>query len=166
MKYIILLLFFIQSSTTTFLNIPIIQNDLKHPEFEAAKIESYTLDKPLLILFTTHLCAAPQATSDLIDGSEKIKSILHDKYVFLELFVDDKAVLPDEVKLELEKSNHFLRNKGQLNAVLEMQKFNQNSQPYYVIIDNMETLYAESKFIKTEKGIIDFLSDGLNKYYK
>ena len=117
----------------------VIENELK--EYKIALEESRIQDKPLLILFTSDECANNIKTNVLIEESEATNALLKEDYIFLKLVVT--------------------RENAKRLAKFEIDKFNMNRQPYYVITDHTERIIDTSGFIPTEEELLKFLKGGL-----
>jgi hypothetical protein len=93
----------------------------------------------------------------LINSSQKIKELLQNEFIFLELFVDDATPL---IKKEEYRSNHgvYINTVGGRNADFEIEVFGENVQPYYVIVDWDEVVISTSKHIDTADEFMEFLA--------
>ena len=61
------------------------------------------------------------------------------------LYVDDKSTLPENQWYVSEYDNKEKKTIGKQNADFQITRFNNNAQPYYVILDHQEELLIQPK---------------------
>jgi thiol:disulfide interchange protein DsbD len=86
------------------------------------------VDKPIMIDFTGHACVNCRKMEEHVWPKDGVNERLENDYVLISLYVDEKIDLPDEQKTDR------IRNYGQKWASFQTQYFNNNSQPYYVLL--------------------------------
>ncbi len=86
------------------------------------------VDKPVMIDFTGHACVNCRKMEEHVWPRDGVNERLQNDYVLISLYVDEKIELPDDQKTDR------LRNYGQKWAMFQTQYFNNNSQPYYVLL--------------------------------
>jgi thiol:disulfide interchange protein DsbD len=86
------------------------------------------VDKPIMIDFTGHACVNCRKMEEHVWVKDGVNERLENDYVLISLYVDEKIDLPDDQKTER------IRNYGQKWASFQTQYFNNNSQPYYVLL--------------------------------
>ena len=99
---------------------------------EAAK----ALDKPVLLDFTGHGCVNCRKMEDYVWGEAPVLQRLSNDYVIISLYVDDRTTLPEEDWVVSSYDNKVKKTIGQVNANLQISKFNNNAQPFYVLVDH------------------------------
>ena len=99
---------------------------------EAAK----ALDKPVLLDFTGHGCVNCRKMEDYVWGEAPVLQRLSNDYVIISLYVDDRTTLPEEDWVVSSYDNKIKKTLGQANADLQISKFNNNAQPFYVLVDH------------------------------
>ena len=81
-----------------------------------------------MIDFTGHACVNCRKMEEHVWPKDGVNERLENDYVLISLYVDEKIDLPDEQKTDR------IRNYGQKWASFQTQYFNNNSQPYYVLL--------------------------------
>jgi len=127
-------------------------------DYEEGKECALSLDKPLFLDFTGHACFNCRRMEENVWIDDEVKEILEEEYIIIALYVDDKTSL-------LEDEN--FKTIGKKNFNFQVNKFNSNAQPFYVILDPRdESLLVEPKAYDTNvDNFIDFLDIGLENYF-
>ena len=114
-----------------------------HAEFDSfdeAMAEAKRVNKPLLIDFTGWACVNCRKMEESVWTVESIKEKLENDFVLVSLYVDDKVMLPGEQQgiFEYMAGDEMKKKKiktiGNKWATFQTQVFNNNSQPYYVML--------------------------------
>ncbi|MFT5666205.1 MAG: thiol:disulfide interchange protein [Vicingaceae bacterium] len=114
-----------------------------HAEFDSfdeAMAEAKRVNKPLLIDFTGWACVNCRKMEESVWTVESIKEKLENDFVLVSLYVDDKVMLPEEQQgiFEYMAGDEMKKKKiktiGNKWATFQTQVFNNNSQPYYVML--------------------------------
>ncbi len=127
------------------------ENESFHAEFtdfEEALAEAKRVNKPLLIDFTGWACVNCRKMEESVWSVESVKEKLENDFVLVSLYVDDKVELPKEqqgvfeyeTNGEVKKKN--IKTIGNKWATFQTQVFNNNSQPYYVMLSPEGKLLA------------------------
>jgi thioredoxin-related protein len=106
--------------------------------------------KAILIYFTGYACVNARKMDDYILTNEQVKSILIDKYVYFSAYVDDKTLDAN--------TNSTI---GSKYYKLESEKFKNNYQPYFVIIDDTGNVKATQGYTNKAEEFVDFLKKGM-----
>jgi thiol:disulfide interchange protein len=119
-----------------------------------------SVNKPVFIDFTGHTCANCREMESKVWPLPEVKNILTKDYVMISLYVDDKTPLDSTIKLPNGKK---LRTVGDKWQHLQVERFAQFSQPYYVVVDHqMKPLTNEGKpYTPDVKEYVDFLKSGI-----
>lgn len=109
-------------------------------DFDEAMAEAQSIGKPLLIDFTGWACVNCRKMEESVWTVEKIKKKLEEDFVLVSLYVDDKVKLPEDQQgvFEYTANGETVKKKiktiGNKWATFQTQVFNNNSQPYYVML--------------------------------
>ncbi len=123
--------------------------------------------KPVILDFTGHSCVNCRKMEVSVWSDPAVLSILRNEYILISLYVDDKTDLQDSEKYISTFSKKKINTIGQKWGDFQAQKFNTNSQPYYVLLDNNGELLNEPMAFDLEiKNYVDFLNSGLEMYKK
>jgi thiol-disulfide isomerase/thioredoxin len=100
------------------------------------------LHKPVMIDFTGHSCANCRKMEVGVWVDPQILQRLNNDFVLIQLYVDDKTELPEN-EWYTNKEGVKINTIGGRNLDLESSRFNEVSQPFYVFLDNNETLLGK-----------------------
>ena len=90
--------------------------------------------KPILLDFTGYACVNCRKMEDFVWSQPEILSLLKEKVVLISLYVDDKRELPKEEQY-VSKSGSEVTTIGKKWREYQIERYNINAQPYYVILD-------------------------------
>jgi thioredoxin-related protein len=106
--------------------------------------------KAILIYFTCNACANARKMEDNILTNEQVQSLLTSHFVYFSAYVDDKT--PDA------QTNQTIGNKY---MKLQSEKFKNNYQPNFVIIDEKGNVLASLGYTNSTDEFIEFLKRGI-----
>ena len=127
------------------------QDDKFHPpydDFEEAMAAAQAAKKPLLIDFTGWACVNCRKMEEGVWTDPVILEKLQNEFVVVSLYVDDRSELPQEqqgvfeYEVNGENKKKSIRTIGNKWATFQTKVFNNNSQPYYVMLDTEGKLLA------------------------
>jgi thiol:disulfide interchange protein DsbD len=121
--------------------------------------------KPIFVDFTGHGCVNCREMEARVWSDPKVLNRLKNDYVMLALYVDEKTELPESEWYTSEYDGKVKKSIGKQNADLQITRFNNNAQPYYVLLDTDGELLVEP--IAYERSIskfVDFLEEGKEKF--
>jgi thiol:disulfide interchange protein len=115
-------------------------------DYESALAYAKEVHKPLMIDFTGHACANCRKMEDNVWVEPEIKNILANDLVIVSLFVDDRKELPKAEQKEVDWSGDkvTLETEGMKWGFMQLSRYKISSQPYYVIINDDESLLSNS----------------------
>ena len=123
--------------------------------------------KPVMIDFTGYGCVNCRKMELAVWTDPQISKIMNEDYVLITLYVDEKAKLPEPIKITENGTERTLRTVGDKWSYLQRSKFGANAQPFYVLLDNegnpLNSSYSYDEDIAKYK---DFLETGLRNYKK
>ena len=134
-------------------------------DFDEAVIYAEKTNKPLLLDFTGHACANCRKVEERVWVDQRIKDKLSNEVVLVSLYVDDQKELPEDQKVYSKVLNRNLKTIGNKWTAFEMENFNANAQPYYIIVD--KDLKRYSAPLEAELNIekyLTWLENGIEKY--
>lgn len=137
-------------------------HDLKLGQ-EYAKI----VNKPILLDFTGYNCANCRRTESTVWTNDKIRPKLLNEFVIVSLYVDDKTPLPASEQVFSKILNSKKRYVGHNWSELQIQKYNQVSQPLYIVTDvDGNDLTKPIGYTPDIDKYHSFLQQGLDKFKK
>ena len=129
---------------------------------EAAKREG----KPLLIDFTGHGCVNCRKMEENVWVDPQVLKRLKEDFVMVALYIDERLELPESEWYTSTYDGKLKKTLGKQNADFQITRFNNNAQPYYVILDHNEQLVAKPRGYNTDiSAFVDFL-DGAKKEFE
>ncbi len=122
-------------------------------------------NKPIFIDFTGHGCVNCREMEARVWSDPEVLKRLGNDFIVLALYVDDKKELPESDWYTSDYDNKVKKTIGKQNADLQITKFNNNAQPFYIILNHDEELLLEPKsYDLSISNFIDFLEAGKKAY--
>jgi thiol:disulfide interchange protein DsbD len=132
----------------------------------AAKLEN----KPILLDFTGWACVNCRKMEEQVWSTTDVYDILSKDYVIISLYVDDKKELSEDQKFQYLRANGTVKTIetiGDKWGTLQTLNFQNNSQPYYVVVNhNMELLNVTNAYEPDSDAYFEWLKIGLENYKK
>ncbi len=123
--------------------------------------------KPLFIDFTGHGCVNCREMEQRVWSDPSVLSRLSENFVLVALYVDDRTKLPEKNWYKSSFDGKIKKTIGQKNADFQITRFNNNAQPFYVILNTDEKLLEKPKAY--ELNVIhftEFLDQSLENFRK
>jgi len=114
-------------------------------DYEQAVACSKEQGKPIFIDFTGHGCVNCREMEARVWSDPEVLKRLKNDFVMLALYVDDKTTLPEAQWYTSEYDNKVKKTIGKQNADFQITRFQNNAQPYYIILDPNENLLIQPK---------------------
>ncbi len=122
---------------------------------------------PVMIDFTGYGCVNCRKMEAAVFVDPTVAQIMTEDYVLIQLYVDEKAELPEPIEVMENGSSRKLRTVGAKWSYLQSSKFGANAQPFYVLLDNegnpLERSYSYDEDIPKFQ---EWLKSGLRNYKK
>ncbi|MBK3518175.1 protein-disulfide reductase DsbD family protein [Carboxylicivirga marina] len=132
-------------------------------DYDQALAYAKKVNKPLLLDFTGKGCTNCRKMEDKVWSNQDVKGLLSNDYILVSLYVDIRKKLDEPYISEI--TGKKIRTVGQKWAEFQMERYQQQGQPYYVIIDeNEKTLNTPVAYDPDIKKYQNWLLDGLDKY--
>ncbi len=117
--------------------------------------------KPLFIDFTGHGCVNCREMEQRVWSDPSILRRLKENFVIAALYVDDKKQLPESEWYTSTYDDKVKKTIGKQNADFQINRFNNNAQPFYVILDGNGDLLAGPKaYDLNVSNFASFLDEG------
>ncbi len=134
-------------------------------DFDQALKVSKELKKPLFVDFTGHGCTNCREMENRVWSDPEVLKRLREKFVLVALYVDDKMIEMPQNEWYTNKSGKQVKLLGKKNTEIQTEKFNTNSQPYYVILDSDGNLLVSPRAYDLNiESFKQFLDAGANAY--
>jgi len=137
-------------------------------DYEEALIYSKKNNKPMLLDFTGHGCVNCRDIESRVWPDQRVRDYLNNKYVLVSLYVDDKTQLPEKDWYISSYDSKIKKTIGKQNADFQITRFNNNAQPFYVVIDpfSEKIVYRPWGYELNVESYIAHLDNGINKFYE
>lgn len=120
--------------------------------------------RPLMVDFSGYGCVNCRKMEAAVFTDSVVADIIYNRYVFVQLFVDDRTPLAETEEVEENGKMRKLRTLGDKWSHLQATRYGANSQPFYVLIDSDGKLLAEpysydedvERFLKWVEGPLNF----------
>jgi thiol:disulfide interchange protein len=134
-------------------------------DFDLAMEYAQQVNKPVLIDFSGYGCVNCREMEATVFEDDAIKGMLKDDFIFVVLYVDDKQLLSDPIKVVENNTTRTLRTQGDKWSYLQRLKFGANAQPYYVVLNAEGKPVAPSyAFNKDVKAFEAHLKQAIKTY--
>lgn len=138
-----------------------------YDNLQQALQEAKDQSKPLLIDFTGLACVNCRKMEDQVWTQSTVKNLLS-KYIIASLHVDDRKPLPEAKRFKFQMPNGSqknIRSVGSYWSAFQTVHFNDNSQPYYVLMDSDLNLLASTRgYTPSVSVYAGWLEDGLKRF--
>jgi len=132
----------------------------------AAKAEN----KPIMLDFTGWACVNCRKMEEHVWSKADVFNMLNNEYVIISLYVDDRRELQEAEQFKYQKPNGTIKKIktiGDKWATLQTLNFQNNSQPFYVLLDsNMNMLNHTTAYTPNATEYYNWLKSGLENFKK
>jgi thiol:disulfide interchange protein DsbD len=127
-------------------------------DYEQALSAAKREGKPLLIDFTGHGCVNCRKMEENVWVDPQVLKRLKEDFVMVALYIDERLELPESKWYTSSYDGKEKKTLGKQNADFQITRFNNNAQPYYVILDHQEQLLATPRSYNTDiAAFVEFL---------
>ncbi|SHN20591.1 thiol:disulfide interchange protein DsbD [Cyclobacterium lianum] len=134
-------------------------------DYDQALAAARRQGKPLFIDFTGHGCVNCREMEARVWSDPRVLKRLKEDFVMVALYIDERYELPESEWYTSSYDNKVKRTIGKQNADFQITRFNNNAQPYYVILDHDEELLVSPIAYETDiQKFIDFLDAASNEF--
>ncbi len=134
-------------------------------DLEQAISCAQSVNKPIFIDFTGHGCVNCRKMEEYVWSDPAVLQLLKTEFVMTALYVDDKTELPEEDWYTSEVDGRIKKTIGKQNADFQISRFNNNAQPFYIILTPDGDFLHGPKDYDTDIGdFVNFLNEGLDKF--
>ena len=115
------------------------------------------LQKPILLYFNGYACINSRKMEESILTKSEIAKKLTNDFIFVNVFIDDKKEIPKNEWFIDEKTGKIINTIGKKNAKFQIDNFNNNISPYFVILDKNGNKLRERGYTKELQVFDKFL---------
>lgn len=136
-------------------------------DYQQALAAAKRANKPLFIDFTGHGCVNCREMEARVWSDPQVLQRLQEDFVMVALYIDERFQLPESEWYTSEYDGKVKNTIGKQNADFQITRFNNNAQPYYVILDQQEELLIRPKAYDTNiQNFINFLDEAKAEFGK
>jgi thiol:disulfide interchange protein len=149
-------------------------NDVLHPprgfnaffDLDEGLAYAKKVNKPVLIDFTGHACVNCRKMEDKVWIDPEVGNLIRDKYVLIQLYVDERSVKMPADKVHYSKILRTTTDDlGRWNGDFQASTYTSNSQPFYVLAGHdLVPLVTPQGAIFDAKQYAAYLQSGLDKF--
>jgi thiol:disulfide interchange protein len=133
-------------------------------DYDEGMAYAKSVHKPVMIDFTGHACVNCRKMEASVWPDKEIYKRISQDYVLIQLYVDDKTDLAANEQITTPQGKH-IKTIGNKWSDLQATKFQANSQPFYVLLDNDGNLLAPPGGADYDpQSYLKFLNSGLRAY--
>ncbi len=146
-----------------FLELP---HDLKgFFDYDQAIAFAREVNKPLFIDFTGHGCVNCRKMEQYVWSDPAVLKRMREDFVVVALYVDDKTSILESEWYTSAFDGKVKKTVGKKNFAFQIDEFNGNAQPYYVLLDtNEQPLVAPKSYDASIPNFVDFLDNALSEF--
>ena len=134
-------------------------------DYEQALACAREQNKPIFIDFTGHGCVNCREMEQRVWSDPEVLKRMSRDFVLVALYVDDRTKLPQSEWYDSSYDGKTKKTIGQQNADFQITRFNNNAQPFYVILNAGEELLIEPKAYDLDvSAFVDFLDNALENH--
>ncbi|MDR1724974.1 MAG: thioredoxin family protein [Bacteroidales bacterium] len=135
-------------------------------DLEEAKAYAKKVSKPIFIDFTGKTCANCREMENFVWTDSQVKKILQNEFVMVALYCDENTIKLAPEDYITNKEGKQITTLGKKNHTFQMERFNANAQPLYVLMDSEENLLTASPkpYDRNIDNFVKFLNEGLNAF--
>lgn len=100
--------------------------------------------KPIFLDFTGKACVNCREMEARVLSDNRVKQILAEKYIVLELYGDTRNPLPEEEWVKT-SGGSLLKTDGKVNSNLLLEHYGVNAMPYYLLLDSKGNLLTSPR---------------------
>lgn len=139
-------------------------------DYDEALAAARKLNKPIMIDFTGWSCVNCRKMESEVWTNSGVKNEINKNFVLLQLYVDDKTELPKDEQYISKFDGSKIKTVGNKNADFEIVKFDRNSQPYYVFLDQNGNMLTDKGYSAQDgydpQKFLSFLEKAEAAYHK
>ncbi len=136
-------------------------------DYESALDHARKVKKPLVVDFTGKACTNCRKMEDNVWIHPEVKKIFNEDVVVVSLYVDLRTKLPEEEQYISEYNGKKVRTLGQKYTDLQIMKYQRNTQPFYVILDENEKMVNPGiPYEPSAEKFLEWLKEGVTNYKK
>jgi thiol:disulfide interchange protein DsbD len=134
-------------------------------DLDEAKAFAKKVNKPIFIDFTGKSCSNCRKMEYYVWSDKEVKKILNEDFIMVALYADANFIKLPENEWVKTKDGEIIKTLGRKNSRFQIENFNKNTQPLYVLMDADGNMLTEKTiaYNRNIENFIQFLQEGLEK---
>jgi thiol:disulfide interchange protein DsbD len=134
-------------------------------DYEEGMAYAKKVGKPVFLDFTGKACVNCRKMEEKVWSETKVLQVLRNDVVLISLYVDYRKSLPKSEQYISEVTGKKVKTVGNKWSDFQMEKYQTNAQPYYVILDNNgNDLSSPTAYTPDANEYYEWLVNGIDKY--
>ena len=134
-------------------------------DYQTGVAYAQSVGKPILLDFTGFACVNCRKMEDYVWSEKEVLPKIKNEFVLISLYVDDKKRLPENEQYISETTGKNIRTIGNKWSDFQIERYQMNAQPYYVILDENENeLISPIGYTPNVEEYANWLQTGLDNY--
>jgi thiol:disulfide interchange protein DsbD len=134
-------------------------------DYEEGMAYAKKVEKPVFLDFTGKACVNCRKMEEKVWSETKVLQVLRNDVVLISLYVDYRKSLPKSEQYISEVTGKKVKTVGNKWSDFQMEKYQTNAQPYYVILDNNgNDLSSPTAYTPDANEYYEWLVNGIDKY--
>ncbi|MDC3388845.1 thioredoxin family protein [Flavobacteriaceae bacterium] len=136
-------------------------------DYEEGMAYAKKVGKPVFLDFTGKACVNCRKMEEKVWSETKVLQVLRNDIVLISLYVDYRKPLPKREQYISKVTGKKVKTVGNKWSDFQMEKYQTNAQPYYVILDNNgNDLSSPTAYTPDANEYYEWLVNGIDKYSK
>lgn len=136
-------------------------------DYEEGMAYAKKVGKPVFLDFTGLACVNCRKMEEKVWSETKVLQVLRNDIVLISLYVDYREPLPKSEQYISKVTGKKVKTVGNKWSDFQMEKYQTNAQPYYVILDNNgNDLSSPTAYTPDANEYYEWLVNGVDKYSK
>lgn len=134
-------------------------------DYQTGVAYAQSVGKPILLDFTGFACVNCRKMEDYVWSEKEVLPKIKNEFVLISLYVDDKKRLPENEQYISGTTGKNIRTIGNKWSDFQIERYQMNAQPYYVILDENENeLISPIGYTPNVEEYANWLQTGLDNY--
>ncbi|GAO31100.1 protein-disulfide reductase DsbD family protein [Geofilum rubicundum] len=138
---------------------------MKYTDYEEGLAVAKETGKPVFLDFTGLGCANCRKMENLVWSDHTVRDMLANAFIIVSLYVDNREELPEEEQYVSEVTGRRVRTIGNKWSDFQISRYENNSQPFYVLLNHNEEALIEPYGYNTDvDAFVDWMKSGLSAF--
>jgi thiol:disulfide interchange protein DsbD len=138
---------------------------MKYTDYEEGLAVARETGKPVFLDFTGLGCANCRKMENLVWSDNTVRNMLANEFIIVSLYVDNREELPEDEQYVSEVTGRRVRTIGNKWSDFQISKYENNSQPFYVLLNHNEEALNDSYGYNTDvDAFVSWMKNGLSSF--